>query len=159
MRQNRILFYAILLLIQATILLVQAPIGVTSSGGPETDVKIPDDFCGKWISKENTKHYVIVKQDSITWERGDIEGPEAIAVSQCQFLEGRNKISFRVKHGVGMFDSSTGKITRGSILVTMSRTGETLIIKEEQSGETVSHPSGFAFKPLGGKEHVFYKAE
>ena len=102
---------------------------------------------------------MIVKQNSITWERGDAGGPENIKVSQCQFIEGGNKISFKVRHGVVLFDSSSGRKTRGSIPVIMSRSEETLVIKEEQAGEKVRHPSGLAFTPIGGGEYIFYKAD
>ena len=157
MRKNKssFLVFVILLMSQASFILTQVFI---YSVVAETDSLISDDFLGKWAAKDNPKHYVIATKDSIIWEHGDADGPDRVAVSQCQFFEGENKVAFKVKHGVRVVDSS-GRVTRGSILVTMSRAGEMLIIKEEQSGETVRNPSGFYFQPVGGKEYIFYKAE
>lgn len=112
------------------------------------------DLNGRWIQVDNSKYFLVIENKSILWERGDIEGPEVIPFDMCNIGKSTQSVCFVVKSSVGMFDSKTGKVTRGHVTVEMKKSGNQLIIVEKSS-DTVKHSSGFAFQPIAENKYVF----
>lgn len=118
---------------------------------------IPNSFIGKWVGFDNKDHYVLVTVDTIRWERGDMEGPEIIPITKCSVSTDSHSVSFPVRSSVGALVD--GKMVRGTVVVTMTETNDTLTISQGASDTIKDSRSGFAFQQIGGTKHLFRKVQ
>lgn len=128
----------------------QTDIGKSSS---DQSRPIPALFLGKWSAVDDKSHFVVVSTDTISWERGDMEGPEIVPISKCTIAEDKHSVSFPIRSSVGAVVS--GKLVRGTTMVQMAVAGDTLTITEGSSTPMKDAASGFGFQQIAGQKHVF----
>lgn len=128
-----------------------------ATAASEQSEGIPQSFLGRWIALDNKDHYVLVTGDVVRWERGDIEGPEIIALANCKVSVDKQSVSFPVRSSAGALVG--GKIARGTMTVTMTLTNDSLTISEDASDTIKDTRSGFVFQQTGRAKHVFRKVQ
>lgn len=118
---------------------------------------IPESFLGKWISLDNEDYYVLVSEDDIRWEHGDLEGPEIVPASMWRVLPDDRSVSFPVKSQE--CERIGDRIVRKTVIMRMTVNAGKLTISED-STDTIRHEaSAFASQQTGDAKHVFRRVE